>query len=162
MTIKLVGTPAEESGGGTVLLLQRGVFNVVAMAMMVHPAPEYGGAAPNVVAANTSARYHSPAFESLHQMEARVQACFEAGVLATGCAHEATQVGPVYIQRVPDPWLAAACCGAITGLGRADRAVDDGALALALTGLAAATDDAQRDQLIGTQSRRVPAAGGDS
>jgi hypothetical protein len=36
----------------------------------------------------------------------------------------------------------------------ADRAVCDGALALALTGLAAATDEAQRDRLIGAQRER--------
>ncbi|MGH3796188.1 MAG: hypothetical protein ACRDSP_15000 [Pseudonocardiaceae bacterium] len=36
----------------------------------------------------------------------------------------------------------------------ADRAGCDGAPALALTGLAAATDDAQRDRLIGGVSRR--------
>ena len=39
VTIKLIGTPAEESGGGKVLLLQTGVFDDVAMAMMVYPAP---------------------------------------------------------------------------------------------------------------------------
>lgn len=40
MTIKLIGTPAEESGGGAVLLLQRGVFDDVAMAMAMHPTLE--------------------------------------------------------------------------------------------------------------------------
>ncbi len=267
LTIKLIGTPAEESGGGKVLLLQRGVFDDVAMAMMVHPAPEetcactslaltdlrvrytgkaahaaaaphkgrnaadaltvaqvsvgllrqhledgqmlhgivtHGGAAPNIVPASTSALYYlrAPDVESLQQLETRVRACFEAGGLATGCAHEVTQVSPVYTDLVPDPWLAAAYRVAITGLGRsplspegerrrqtgstdmgnvtralpaihptiaidcgdavnhqpefatacatpsADRAVCDGALALALTGLAAAADDTQRDRLV--------------
>ena len=267
VTIKLIGTPAEESGGGKVLLLQAGVFDDVAMAMMVHPAPEetcastslaitdlavrytgkaahaaraphrgrnaadaltvaqvavgllrqhlepqqmvhgivtHGGAAPNVVPADTSALYYvrAPDVESLHQLETRVRACFEAGALATGCAHEVTQCSPVYTELVPDPWLAAAYRVAITGLGRsplspeeerarrsgstdmgnvsqalpaihptiaidcgeavnhqpefaaacatpsADRAVCDGALALALTGLAAATDDEQRQRLM--------------
>jgi hypothetical protein len=37
----------------------------------------------------------------------------------------------------------------------ADRAVCDGALALALTGLAAATDDAQRERLISAQRERL-------
>ncbi|NUS43425.1 MAG: M20 family metallopeptidase [Mycobacteriaceae bacterium] len=39
MTVKLLGTPAEESGGGKVLMLERGVFDDVAVAMMVHPGP---------------------------------------------------------------------------------------------------------------------------
>ncbi|HEY2763725.1 MAG TPA: M20 family metallopeptidase [Pseudonocardiaceae bacterium] len=282
LTIKLVGTPAEESGGGKVLLLDRGVFDDVAMAMMVHPAPQetcacsslaitdlrlrytgtaahaaaaphkgrnaadaltvaqvavgllrqhleprqmlhgivtHGGAAPNIIPADTSALYYlrAPDVESLRQLETRVRACFEAGAVATGCAHEVTPVSPVYTQLVPDAWLACAYRAAITGLGRsplspqdeqdqptgstdmgnvsqvlpsihptiaidcgdsvnhqpefatacatpsADRAVCDGALALALTGLAAATDDAQRDRLIGGVSRREAsraAAGG--
>jgi amidohydrolase len=37
--IRVVGTPAEESGGGKVLLMERGVFDGVHAAMMVHPAP---------------------------------------------------------------------------------------------------------------------------
>jgi amidohydrolase len=277
LTIKLVGTPAEESGGGKVLLLERGVFDDVAMAMMVHPAPQetcactslaitdlrlrytgvaahaaaapdkgrnaadaltvaqvsvgllrqhlaagqmlhgivtHGGAAPNIVPADTSALYYlrAPDVESLQQLETRVRACFEAGAVATGCTHEVTQVSPVYTQLVPDPWLAVAYREAITGLGRsplsavderdhqtgstdmgnvsrvlpsihptiaidcgaavnhqpefatacatpsADRAVCDGALALALTALAAATDEAQRDRLIGGVSRRKHAS----
>ena len=279
VTVKLIGTPAEESGGGKVLLLRAGVFDDVAIAMMVHPAPRetcaatslattelalrylgkashaaaaphkgrnaadaltlvqvavgllrqhlearqmlhgivtHGGAAPNVVPADTSALYclRAPDVESLHQLETRVRACFEAGALATGCVHEVTQVCPVYTDLVPDPWLAAAYRRAITGLGRspmspenerlgqaastdmgnvsralpaihptiaidcgdavnhqpefaaacatpsADRAVCDGALALALTGLAAATDDAQRERLIGAQRERPERVGG--
>jgi amidohydrolase len=267
VTIKLIGTPAEESGGGKVLLLERGVFDDVAMAMMVHPAPEetcacpslaiadlqvrytgtaahaaaaphrgrnaadaltvgqvaigllrqhlapgqmvhgivtHGGAAPNIVPANTSALYYlrAPGPGSLQELETRVRACFEAGAMATGCTHEVTQVSPVYTSLVPDPWLAAAYRAAVTGLGRtplsaederdhalgstdmgnvsqelpaihptiaidcgaavnhqpefatacatpsADRAVWDGALALALTAMAAATDDEQRDRLL--------------
>ncbi|KAA5830505.1 M20 family metallopeptidase [Saccharopolyspora hirsuta] len=35
--VKVVGTPAEEHGGGKVLLLERGVFDDVTVAMMVHP-----------------------------------------------------------------------------------------------------------------------------
>jgi amidohydrolase len=37
--VKLIGTPAEEHGGGKVLLLDRGVFDDVTVAMMVHPGP---------------------------------------------------------------------------------------------------------------------------
>jgi amidohydrolase len=39
ITVKLLGTPAEESGGGKVLMLERGVFDGIAAAMMVHPGP---------------------------------------------------------------------------------------------------------------------------
>ncbi|WP_326673811.1 amidohydrolase [Streptomyces sp. NBC_01257] len=39
ITVKLIGTPAEEDAGGKVLLIEAGVFDDVAAAMMVHAAP---------------------------------------------------------------------------------------------------------------------------
>jgi amidohydrolase len=39
LTITLLGTPAEEAGGGKILLLERGVFAGIHAALMVHPAP---------------------------------------------------------------------------------------------------------------------------
>ncbi|MGW4368762.1 M20 family metallopeptidase [Nocardia takedensis] len=39
LTVVVLGTPAEESGGGKVLMLERGSFDDIAMAMMVHPGP---------------------------------------------------------------------------------------------------------------------------
>ncbi|GAA1963491.1 M20 family metallopeptidase [Kitasatospora viridis] len=40
ITVKLIGTPAEESGGGKVDLLRGGVFDDVAAAMMSHAGPD--------------------------------------------------------------------------------------------------------------------------
>lgn len=39
LTVALIGTPAEESGGGKALLLDAGVFDDVAAAVMIHPGP---------------------------------------------------------------------------------------------------------------------------
>ena len=39
LTVSVIGTPAEEGGGGKILMLDRGVFAGVHAAMMVHPAP---------------------------------------------------------------------------------------------------------------------------
>ncbi|BCI52036.1 amidohydrolase [Mycolicibacterium litorale] len=39
LTVVLIGTPAEETGGGKVLLLEAGVFDDVAVAVMLHPGP---------------------------------------------------------------------------------------------------------------------------
>jgi amidohydrolase len=39
LTVALLGTPAEEAGGGKALLLQAGTFDDVAVAVMVHPGP---------------------------------------------------------------------------------------------------------------------------
>jgi amidohydrolase len=49
LTITVVGTPAEENGGGKILLLERGAFAGVHAAMMVHPAP-IDGAEPAMIA----------------------------------------------------------------------------------------------------------------
>ena len=39
LTVKVLGTPAEEGGGGKILMLEQGGFEGVHAAMMVHPAP---------------------------------------------------------------------------------------------------------------------------
>lgn len=39
LKVSLIGTPAEEGGGGKITLLEEGAFNGVHAAMMVHPAP---------------------------------------------------------------------------------------------------------------------------
>jgi amidohydrolase len=39
LTISVMGTPAEEGGGGKILMLERGAFDGVHASMMVHPAP---------------------------------------------------------------------------------------------------------------------------
>ena len=49
LTISIIGTPAEEGGGGKVFMLERGAFAGVDAAMMVHPAP-YEDLTPRVSA----------------------------------------------------------------------------------------------------------------
>ncbi|MEU6152346.1 M20 family metallopeptidase [Actinosynnema sp. NPDC047251] len=268
LTVRVIGTPAEEVGGGKVLMLERGVFDDVSLSMMVHPAPyeaiaaaslaitdvevrytgkpshaaaaphlgvnaadaitvaqvaiglarqhlepgqmvsgivTKGGTVPNVVPASTTAMFDLRAedLESLTRLEERINRCFEAGALATGCTHEVVKISPVYAELTPDPWLADAYRRAAAELGRtalspeqergrrigstdmgnvtralpaihptiaidcgdavnhqiefatacasasADRAVLDGALALAWTTISVARDDAQRDRLVG-------------
>ncbi|BBY17325.1 M20 family metallopeptidase [Mycolicibacterium litorale] len=39
LTVVLLGTPAEETGGGKVLLLEAGAFDDIAVAVMLHPGP---------------------------------------------------------------------------------------------------------------------------
>jgi len=39
LTVTVVGTPAEEGGGGKIMLLERGAFAGTHAAMMIHPAP---------------------------------------------------------------------------------------------------------------------------
>ena len=44
LTVTVLGTPAEEGGGGKVLMLERGAFDGVHAAMMVHPAAQESAA----------------------------------------------------------------------------------------------------------------------
>jgi metal-dependent amidase/aminoacylase/carboxypeptidase family protein len=39
ITLSVIGTPAEEGGGGKILMLERGAFDGVHAALMVHPTP---------------------------------------------------------------------------------------------------------------------------
>jgi len=54
LTVRVLGTPAEEVGdaGGKILMLQRGAFDGVHVAMMIHPGP-HDIAAPKLIAAST-------------------------------------------------------------------------------------------------------------
>jgi amidohydrolase len=54
----VVGTPAEERGGGKILLLEQGVFDGVHAAMMVHPWPEDRLRATCLAVTHQLIRYH--------------------------------------------------------------------------------------------------------
>jgi amidohydrolase len=193
LTVRVLGTPAEEGGGGKVLMLQRGAFAGVHAAMMVHPWPSerltatclavahydvhYSGreahasaapwegvnaqdaltvaqvaigllrqqlppgdqvhgvvrgsaAAANVIPAAVTARYmvRSRTAEGLAALRPRVDACFEAGALATGCTVSYEELSPVYSHMEPDPELLRAYKANAEALGRRFEADDAGAL----------------------------------
>jgi amidohydrolase len=57
LTVKVIGTPAEEGGGGKVLMLDAGVFDGVHAAMMVHPAPDESLTLPCLAVEHLTVRY---------------------------------------------------------------------------------------------------------
>ena len=57
LTIKVIGTPAEEGGGGKILMLDAGVFEGVHAAMMVHPAPDESLILPCLAVEHLTVRY---------------------------------------------------------------------------------------------------------
>lgn len=72
LTISVIGTPAEEGGGGKILLLERGAFEGVHAAMMIHPnSLPFDVTEPNVNAASmvgiyyTGKEAHAAAFPEL-------------------------------------------------------------------------------------------------
>jgi amidohydrolase len=67
ITVRVLGTPAEESGGGKILMLDRGGFDGVHAAMMVHPSPEERAHADSLAVAHFLVNYrgkeaHASAF----------------------------------------------------------------------------------------------------
>ncbi len=61
ITVHVLGTPAEEGGGGKILMLERGGFAGVHAAMMVHPAPVERLAPPTLAVSHLSVAYHGRA-----------------------------------------------------------------------------------------------------
>src|SRR4051794_8407595 len=57
ITVKVFGTPAEEGGGGKILMLERGAFNGVHASMMVHPAPTEMDAMPCLAVSHLNVEY---------------------------------------------------------------------------------------------------------
>ncbi len=70
LTVSVIGTPAEEGGGGKILMLERGGFDGAHAAMMVHPAPFELVEMPIIAAVSWDLRYtgreaHASAFPEL-------------------------------------------------------------------------------------------------
>jgi amidohydrolase len=61
LSLRVIGTPAEERGGGKVLLLERGAFDGVHAALMVHPAPMDAAEPPMLAWSELTVRYHGRA-----------------------------------------------------------------------------------------------------
>jgi amidohydrolase len=70
ITVKVMGTPAEEGGGGKIYMLERGAFDGVDAAMMVHPAPMEMDRFPCLAVSHVDVSYtgkeaHASAFPEL-------------------------------------------------------------------------------------------------
>jgi amidohydrolase len=70
LRVSVIGTPAEEGGGGKILMLERGAFNGLHAAMMVHPYPFELAETPTIAAQVFQVDYygkeaHASAFPEL-------------------------------------------------------------------------------------------------
>ncbi|MFE6157797.1 M20 family metallopeptidase [Streptomyces sp. NPDC056486] len=61
LTVRVLGTPAEEGGGGKVLMLEQGAFDGVHAAMMVHPAAVEMAAMPGLAVSQFDVVYEGKA-----------------------------------------------------------------------------------------------------
>jgi amidohydrolase len=57
LTVVLLGTPAEEAGGGKVLMLNAGAFDDIAASVMLHPGPHDIAAARSLALSQVAVRY---------------------------------------------------------------------------------------------------------
>jgi len=66
-TVAVMGTPAEEGGGGKILMLERGAFDGVDLSMMFHPSYLNQINTPSLAAGNLTFRFHGkPAHSAVH------------------------------------------------------------------------------------------------
>lgn len=185
LTVRVIGTPAEERGAGKALLLEAGAFDGVDAAMMVHPCPfeladfrsfalgtlditytgrsahpslnphegrnaadaltvaqvalgllrqqlppqwrvhgitTAAGTSPNVISDRATATYEIRALaaEDLRELRQRVEDCFRAGALATGCEVTLEQPEPDYLDFRGDAELLRLWTANARELGRAE------------------------------------------
>ncbi len=114
LTVTILGTPAEEGGGGKVLMLERSAFDGLDAAMMVHPGPVEMISMPGTAVAQFDATYRGTA--------AHAGAYPELGVNAAD-AMIVTQVaiGLLRQQTGPDDRIA----GIVTEAGTAANVIPD-------------------------------------
>ena len=74
ITLSVLGTPAEEGGGGKIIMLERGAFDGVNAAMMVHPAPFDAAEMPMIAAAILEVHYYGKAAHASAFPEAGINA----------------------------------------------------------------------------------------
>ena len=66
-TVAVMGTPADEGGGGKILMLDRGAFEGVDLSMMFHPSYLNQINTPSLAAGNLTFRFHGrPAHSAVH------------------------------------------------------------------------------------------------
>jgi metal-dependent amidase/aminoacylase/carboxypeptidase family protein len=94
----------------------------------VHGIVEKGGDAPNIVPKLATGRYmvRARTLEDLARLRPRIERCFEAGALATGCTLEITDLSPTYSHFEGDDGLTASWRRNAEALGRRYTADEDG------------------------------------
>jgi amidohydrolase len=94
----------------------------------IHGITTEGGSAANIIPARAVGRFMARAgtLERLAELRQRVNACFEAGALATGTTLEITELGHPFSHMVSDPGILAHYRDAAEALGRDFHLDDDG------------------------------------
>lgn len=85
LTVRLLGTPAEEGGGGKVLMLEAGSFDGLHAAMMVHPSPHEQAAVGCLAVTHVDVHYggvsaHASAYPELGRNAADALTVAQVGI----------------------------------------------------------------------------------
>lgn len=97
ITLKALGTPAEEHGGGKQLMLERGVFDGVGLALMVHPVQDGLTYNPTGTSAQAVGRYRA----TFHGQASHAAAAPHLGVNAADAATIAQVAVGLLRQQIP-------------------------------------------------------------
>jgi amidohydrolase len=95
---------------------------------LVHGITLEGGSAANIIPARAVGRYmaRSESSARLAELRVRVNACFEAGALATGASLQIEEIGSAFSHMETDPEILAHYRTAAEGLGRTFELDDEG------------------------------------
>lgn len=74
ITVRVLGTPAEESGGGKITLLEAGLFDDASVCLMAHPAPEENCAPRSLAVLDIEVTYRGRASHAAYAPQAGVNA----------------------------------------------------------------------------------------
>ena len=96
LTVRVYGTPAEEAGGGKILMVERGAFDGVHAAMMVHPAPSEWDVFPTLASNQCDYRMHGRTSHSSMAPQLGVNAgdALTVGQVAVGLLRQHLEPGP--------------------------------------------------------------------
>jgi amidohydrolase len=113
----------------------------------VHGTISYGGGAPNVIPSFTAMGFYVRAatLERLDELQAKVEACFEAGALATGCTFSVRPAGHTYTEMVNNPVMVELFAANAEAMGRTM-----GRLRYPGSGAAGSTDMANVSKIVPT------------
>ncbi|HEX7166184.1 MAG TPA: hypothetical protein VF230_04300, partial [Acidimicrobiales bacterium] len=86
----------------------------------IHGIVTHGGEAPNIVPAHTTGKWYirEETLEKLAELQPRVERCFEAGALATGCDYRMEAKSPPYSEMRDDAEIRAIYRANAEALGR--------------------------------------------
>ncbi len=94
LTVALLGTPAEEAGGGKALMLQAGTFDDVAVAVMAHPGPTDIAAAHSLALSEVTVEYRGKESHAAVAPHLGVNAADAVTVAQVAIAVLRQQLGP--------------------------------------------------------------------